>query len=80
MTAQQQHSWVLSPFDYRSHLVADAGDEKVLILETRCGERLPSAAGIDPVPRGAECQSCVTEVMRPEFAAPESSDDGEHDA
>ncbi|MGH4019724.1 MAG: hypothetical protein ACRDT0_10915, partial [Pseudonocardiaceae bacterium] len=51
--------WVLSPVDFRAHVLAETADGSLGVWIARCGHGMPSEAGVDPVPRGAACPSCA---------------------
>ncbi|MGH3980902.1 MAG: hypothetical protein ACRDRZ_18200 [Pseudonocardiaceae bacterium] len=37
-------------------------DDQLGVWIARCGHGVPSAAGVDPVPRGAPCRGCALAV------------------
>ncbi|MGH3978767.1 MAG: hypothetical protein ACRDRZ_07175 [Pseudonocardiaceae bacterium] len=51
--------WVLSPIDFRAHVLPPDTGEQPGVWITCCGHGIPAEAGIDAVPRGAACPPCV---------------------
>jgi hypothetical protein len=49
--------WVLSPLDYRAHVLAD-GDQAVGVVKARCGAVLPVVFPVHDQPSGRRCPSC----------------------
>ncbi|MGH4022602.1 MAG: hypothetical protein ACRDT0_25875 [Pseudonocardiaceae bacterium] len=51
--------WVLSPLDFRAHVLAEPADDPLGVWIARCGHGMPSAAGVDEAPRGTPCSACA---------------------
>jgi hypothetical protein len=49
--------WVLSPLDYRAHVLAE-GDQAVGVVAARCGAVLPVVFSVRDQPSGRPCPSC----------------------
>jgi hypothetical protein len=49
--------WVLSPLDYRAHVLAD-GDPSVGVVAARCGAVLPVVFPVHAQPSGRPCPPC----------------------
>jgi hypothetical protein len=49
--------WVLSPLDYRTHVLVD-GDHAVGVVKARCGAVLPVVFPVRDGPSGRPCPSC----------------------
>lgn len=49
--------WVLSPLDYRTHVLAD-GDQPVGVVRARCGAVLPVVFPVRNQPSGRPCPPC----------------------
>jgi hypothetical protein len=49
--------WVLSPLDYRTHVLAD-GDQAVGVVKARCGAVLPVAFPVRDAPSDRPCPPC----------------------
>jgi hypothetical protein len=49
--------WVLSPLDYRTHVLAD-GDQAVGVVKARCGAVLPVVFPVHDQPTGRPCPPC----------------------
>jgi len=49
--------WVLSPLDYRAHVLAD-GDQPLGVVAARCGAVLPVVFPVRDQPSGRPCPPC----------------------
>ncbi len=49
--------WVLSPLDYRTHVLVD-GDQAVGVVKARCGAVLPVVFPVRDGPSGRPCPPC----------------------
>jgi hypothetical protein len=49
--------WVLSPLDYRTHVLAD-GDKPVGVIQARCGAVLPVVFPVQDQPSNRPCPPC----------------------
>jgi hypothetical protein len=49
--------WVLSPLDYRTHVLAD-GDQPVGVVKARCGAVLPVVFPVHDQPSDRPCPPC----------------------
>jgi hypothetical protein len=49
--------WVLSPLDYRTHVLAD-GDQPMGVVKARCGAALPVVFPVHDQPTGRPCPPC----------------------
>ena len=49
--------WVLSPLDYRTHVLAD-GDQPVGVVKARCGAALPVVFPVHDQPSDRPCPPC----------------------
>jgi hypothetical protein len=60
--------WVLSPLDYRAHVLVE-GDQHVGVVAARCGAVLPVVFPVRDQPPGRPCPPCEV-ILRLDVAAP----------
>jgi hypothetical protein len=60
--------WVLSPLDYRTHVLID-GDQPVGVVKARCGAVLPVVFPVRDQPSDRSCPSCEV-ILRVDSDAP----------
>lgn len=60
--------WVLSPLDYRAHVLTD-GDQPRGVVAARCGAALPVVFPVRDQPSGLPCPPCEV-ILRVDLDAP----------